>query len=461
MSDTDITEQIGDYRPLGLVANPFGPTLQSESDPYWMKLVVHAAANRLHVAMLRMSAQEQHKPIVLEAPAGDIPEYYALSAENAFLGRTGADPVMSTLAVNIGLDMMRLGRIRGSLAELAELTAAAEFDVTLGAYSAQVLRDPDTALPEYAAISDLDLPGLVREFEEDPAETADRVFGSQDYVRLEDRLESDMVLREAYDRYTQLEPEPEEAPEAPEDVAGETDTPEGLPGMEAEEPAEEGEEERDVKGQIAGYVIAHLRAHLSPVVARAVRAYVRNGFGAAAQELKVTKAPKKTLSAIIRFERFRFDQVVLIYDRFEPWDMLEDAARSSALGGLIELRWAIGNDGVMVILLPKDQYRELEEQFAGAVRVDWTMRKLVELQNGETGFDADLAQYWIDSASLNEPSAIQVTDPLVAPVIEAAHDDVVLFAGMMALAVEDAASRGIAALDQQAIEAGLHRETKG
>jgi hypothetical protein len=460
VSDTDPADRVVDYTSLGLVANPFSPTFQSEDDPYWMRLVVHAVVNRLHISAQRMSAEAQHKPIVLEAQA-DIPDYYYVSAENAYLGRAGGDPGMKTLAVNVGLGLMRLGRIRGTLAELAEFAGAAKFDVTLAAYSAAALRDPDTTLPEYDAIADLDLPSLVRELEEEPAQTADRVFGSQEYVRLEDQLESDLVLREAYDRYTQLEPEPEETPEAPEDVAGETDTPDGLPGIEGEETVEEGEKERDVKGQIADYVIAHARAHLSPVVARAIRAYVRNGFGATAQELKVTKAPKKTLSAIIRFERFRFERVVLIYDRFDAWYMLEDEARSSALGGLSELRWAIGNDGVMVILLPKDQYPELEEQFAGALRVDWSMRKLVELQNGETGFDADLAQYWIDSASLNEPSAIQVTDPLVAPVIEASHDDVVLFAGMMALAVEDAASRGLSALDERTIAAALHRETKG
>ena len=360
---------------------------------------------------------------------------------------------MNTLAANIGLDMMRLGKIRGTLAEMSELVAAVEFDVVMAAYAAAALKEPDTTLDEFAGLEGLDLGQVVDALEREPKEAAERYFGPPEYSRAEDEAKADNVLREAYYRSTALDADPEESPEAPEDVEGETYTPDLAVVSEDDQRSREA-------SAVTSYVIAYARAHLSPVLARAMRAYVYNGFGAAAQELKVTKAPKKTLAAIIRFERYRFDRVVLMYDRFDPWDMLEEDARTTALGGLAELRHIISKDGVMVVLLPKDRYPELEEVFGGASRVDWAMRGVFALQGGETGLDRGLAQYWIDSASMQVPASIQIDDPLLVPIIDASHDDILIFAGMMALAVENAASRGLSRLDERAVEAASRSDQK-
>ena len=37
------------------------------------------------------------------------------------------------------------------------------------------------------------------------------------------------------------------------------------------------------------------------------------------QELKVTKAPTKTLGALVRFATLRYRKVVILFDRFDMW----------------------------------------------------------------------------------------------------------------------------------------------
>ena len=48
---------------------------------------------------------------------------------------------------------------------------------------------------------------------------------------------------------------------------------------------------------VLDYLIEYTRAHLSPVIARGLRMYRERGLSALAEELKITKAPRKTLAA--------------------------------------------------------------------------------------------------------------------------------------------------------------------
>ena len=56
--------------------------------------------------------------------------------------RTSSDPRLEMMTLNIPLDMMRQGRIRGTLTELAELVAAVDLSATIAAYLATALRSP-------------------------------------------------------------------------------------------------------------------------------------------------------------------------------------------------------------------------------------------------------------------------------------------------------------------------------
>lgn len=456
-----------DYSTLGLVANPFAPTHQSSGDPYWSRLIVHAAVNRLHVALL--GDQEDGRPVLVSMPH-DCPDYYYTAAENAFLARTGSDQRLNALAVNVGLDMMRLGRIRGTLAEVAELVSAAEFDLTLAKYCAAVFAEPDTTIPAFDAIRDADTVALARAFEERPRESVAEIFGEDTYARNPDRNESDFVLREAYYRQSTLDPNPSETEDVPEEAEGETtsvmspavadDSSAALPGYaeyrEAvhEEGAEEEPDETDRRLAIASYVIAYAKTHLSPVVARGLRAYLNDGTGALAHELKVTKAPKKTLKAIIKLARHRFDRFVVLYDRFDSWTLLDSEVRALVLGSLQELRWVLAEGGRMVVLAYGGQTPEIEEQFAAAEQVDWSMRGLLQYQDGRA-YDADIAQDWIDSASAEPSGRLRVDSPAFASIATAAEGDMFRFAWMAAAAVDDAAVRGLRELDDEAVAAGL------
>ena len=53
----------------------------------------------------------------------------------------------------------------------------------------------------------------------------------------------------------------------------------------------------DEDAPVVDYLIEYTRAHLSPVIARALRMYKERGLSALAEEIKITKAPRKTLTA--------------------------------------------------------------------------------------------------------------------------------------------------------------------
>ena len=98
MSDTIPVPVSGDYDRLGYVANPFATVDGSGSEPYWMRLVARAAANRLLAATLR--ARLAKKPVLVTL-LEDVPEYYYRVAQNDFLRRMSDDPSLDMMALNI------------------------------------------------------------------------------------------------------------------------------------------------------------------------------------------------------------------------------------------------------------------------------------------------------------------------------------------------------------------------
>ncbi len=71
---------------------------------------------------------------------------------------------------------------------------------------------------------------------------------------------------------------------------------------------------------VLDYVIEYAQVHVSPVIARALRVYRERGQVAAAAEFKVTKAPRKTLGALVRSLAHSYDDVVVILGEFEYWN---------------------------------------------------------------------------------------------------------------------------------------------
>jgi hypothetical protein len=136
------------------------------------------------------------------------------------------------------------------------------------------------------------------------------------------------------------------------------------------------------------------------VLARGLRTYVKSGTAAMSQELKVTRAPRKTLGALARFARLTFRSIVIIYDGFEVWDEVPDDLRATILSGLSEVRLALGSNGVIAIVGSDAEAPEIDDQFATALRVDWAMPELEQVQKPDAAYDPDVLSGWMQSATL-------------------------------------------------------------
>jgi hypothetical protein len=442
LSDTIRIPTAADYSALGYVANPFATIDESGSEPYWMRLVTRAAANRLLAATHR--ARRRSGP-VLVSMVEDIPEYYYRRAQNDFLGRMADDPSLDTMALSIPLDIMRLGRIRGTIAELAELVVAVDLPTTLAAWFARELVAPDSEIPESGLVTADELAEAAAAFATDPKSAVERYIGvHREPVSMN---EMDAVVHEAYMRQLGQ----------PVEVEKDDEGTEAGPALVEHVPneTEDSGPEPDPDAGIREYLVALMRVHLSPVLARALVAWSRYGESLAAQEMKVTKAPRKTLAAILRLMNARWGTVAVIYDNFTAWPNLDQQTKMDVLASLTELRWLVADTGVMIVAVVKGESPELEEQFAAAEQVDWTMPELTPLYNGDLSLDLGRVQAWLDAASVSGSSPVRADGPELATLVAAAGHDLGTFCAMAENAFRDAASRGASRLDADAIAAGL------
>ena len=203
------------------------------------------------------------------------------------------------------------------------------------------------------------------------------------------------------------------------------------------------------------YMLALVGNDASPVVARALGGFRLYGDGMFAQEMKVTKAPRKTLRAALRLLSYRWKNIIFLWEGFEAWPFMEQQTKLDIMAALNELRWLFGEYGVMGLSIIKGQTPELEEAFAGGEQVDWDMPAFQRLYDRDNSWDAELVQSWIDSASIAVPSVLRVDGAELAPLVAAAEDDVLRFALIAEAAFRDAAARGAASLDDAAIAAAL------
>jgi hypothetical protein len=237
------------------------------------------------------------------------------------------------------------------------------------------------------------------------------VFGTPVDVRAQDD-DVELLMRIGMERQRRLETDPSEGdPEqAVSDAADEeaVDDPMGdafvLPLAESEEvvdsEAPPEEETTSVEELIADYVTAYTREHLSPVVARGIRAYRAQGMTAMSQELKVTKAPTKTLAALLRFAESRKRIGVLTFDGLAMWSSVPTDLRMKIVASIQQMRWALKDEAVVVLMTEPGEAPEIDEAFSAATRVSWRFEELGEIETEETPFDRDLAFSWASASSV-------------------------------------------------------------
>ena len=391
------------YRALGLVDNPFRLPKRGLAGQPGVSMTTRAAGLRLLSVIEEAIASERPRPIRV-MKTSKLPAYYPRSAMTTALRELGVGSETNLLPVYVQLLMMRKGRIRGTLSALAELVVARSIDTTIARYTHRCLHEPDTSLAEWQDLEGLDLASLISDLEAEPEATVARIFGAPIDVREESEQGLPEIMRDTGIRQTHQQADPEEN-----DDSSEEDAADKLAAMVSDEDelaAEPVEEESpdDAAARealaVVKYVIAHVKKHTSPVLARGLKEYVNSGTAAMAQELKITRAPRKTLGALARFAGLTFRSVVIIYDGFEVWDDIPDDLKATIVSGIAEIRLALGKDGVIVIAGSDAEAPELDDQFANAIRVDWDMPELRQVEELGTAFEQDLLAEWLKAAAL-------------------------------------------------------------
>jgi len=427
------------YEPLGLIANPFRNT-RDTNEP-GVACETDAAGNRLLAAVYKASFQEAPKPIWVEKN-GDIPSSYSLAAIAHAETSLATDDALDVLYAYVQLFMFKVGVTRGTLGVLAERLSFREVDSTLAAYVEKVLGEPDESLASYQILGPDQLAQFASDFREDPAAAVDRIFG-------EAQLEKHEELIGIVDlRRGDLEDDGDETDDSIEidDTIGDAPGTSALLAQSAEE--------ADPDSAIRDYVIDYTRVHLSPVIARGLRMYRERGLAALSEELKITKAPRKTLASLVELSKVRFRKVALIYDEFQSWSEIPNDLRSQVVASITNIRWKLSGSAVLVFMIAPGEALELEEMFGGGERLTWSFRNLETLQQNPDHIDLGVVNEWLMSAALPDSDPLTMDDKILAQLVGDAAGSFTRLIALAREAIESAADRGVA-LDTDAREAAL------
>lgn len=441
---TEVIKDIGRYSSLGLIANPFITTTQSEQ--IGADCEIAAEGNRLLRAILESSDQDASKPLWVEK-AEDVPSYYYNAAMAHAEASLATDDTLNVLYAYMQLFTMRIGVTRASLNLLAERLSFRSFDRTLAAYVEQVLAEPDHGLASYQVMGPERLDAFAVRFGEDPLSAVHDCFGLAEYERQEE-------LADVVDmRQSQMD----------EEVVGEVDSTQEVDETLGEAPGtlqalEERERELEAGEDLAyvrDYIVEYTREHLSSVVARALRLYHDRGLVAMSAEFKVTKAPRKTLAAACRLARARYRKAALLFDDFELWSNIDPDLRSKMVASFSEIRWKLAEDAFLVFLCPPGAAPEIEETFRGGPELDWSFPGLVKLQEDAEVIDRETVDRWLAGAAALGAESITLDDSVLSRLVEASEGSLSAFVPMARAAVEDAAERGVDRLDEESYAAGI------
>ncbi len=439
------------YAPLGLIANPFVLREPRDDESPHMALEVHKEANKLLVALEAMSSEERTRPMWVDRTI-EINDYYNRAAESVAESVLIRDDALNYLPLYLQLFMARAGRIRSALHVLAERLATRDFDRTLAEWVRFVAaEEPDTELPAWGAVGDDAWQAFIHEFEADPISALSARFG-------ECVMERERIIKPPPDiREVSLEAEPEEGEESPEEDAMTARTPDLADAVIAPKPPSEIEEdaEHEEMDGVAAYVIEYTKAHFSPVVARGLRAYVERGVGQLAQELKITQAPRKTFKKLVEFAALRFRKIVMLYDGLDGWNMVPEDLRIKLISAFTELRLLMGNDGIIVFLVPTGAAPELEDQFGGRDVVNWTFAGLLKLGDESDEIDPEVIDAWLAAATLPGATPMNSQDVAFVRLIEASDGSLQRFVELAGTAIDAAVDRGAGTVEETDAEAAL------
>lgn len=442
--EVEVVKDMARYASLGLIANPFAVAGRSE-DP-GIQCEIASEGNRLVRAILELSRQDSPKPLWVRK--ADLPAYYANAAMAHAESSLAIDDSLNVLYAYVQLYTMRIGVTRSALNLVAERLSFRSFDRTLAAYLEGVLAAPDPALTSYQVMAPERLDAFAAQFREDPLAATRACFGMPEYERQPE-------LKDAIDfRQGQMDGEVVDE----NDETAEVDESLGeAPGTAQTILAERERDAEDTEdlGPVRDYLIEYTRAHLSSVIARALRVYHDRGLVAMAAEFKVTKAPRKTLGAVVKLARSRFANVAILFDEFRQWRDIDADLRSKMIAAFSELRWKLDRDAFPVFLVEDGVAPELEETFSTGTTLDWTFAGLDELQQQPDAIDSEVVRRWIAAAS--DPFAargLDIDDPVLSRLVEAAEGSLSAFLAMAFVAVEDAAQRGSTSLDEASYETG-------
>lgn len=374
-----------------------------------------------------------------------MPAFYTIGAFSEAMAMLVSDNLgLGVQAVYVPLDLMKIGRVRAVIGVLAERLSGLGFDDTMGRYLAANLGTPDTELAEYAEFTPTALADWAAELQLDPVAGMARVFGECVAARAAEKDDLEAMMRISTVRQTELETDPDES--GPDEAADEA-----VDGPLADVFATPVEEDTtlSLEDLLGDYAIAWVRKHLSPVIARGLAAYRAQGTNAVAQELKVTKAPAKTLAALCLLAQSRWKRVAILYDRVDQWSIFPEDLHAKFLATFAQLRYALKDTAVLCFMTAPGASPDIEEQFSNARIADWSLAEIDSVNDVAAPFDAEVVRKWIKAASVGEPTLSVDSGPLKEIAEEAAT--LAEFVDRAVVAVESAARRGVPALDDVAL----------
>lgn len=430
---------ISRYAPLGLLANPFEASQDTEEPGVMCEIA--AQANKLLSVILERTYEEQPKPIWVEKP--DLPTYYALTAGAMVEATLARDESFNVLYAYVQLFMMKIGPVRATLGITAERISFREFEQTLAAYVEHVLAEPDTELASYQVLGPERLADFASRFEVDPLGELAVVFGDPEVERRPELAEHGDIRRLAFDS---------DGVEADSDPEVDESVPD-APGTDVllEETADAMDDDATA---VLDYLVEYTREHVSSVIARGLRVYRERGIAALSDELRITKAPRKTLAKLIEFAGVRYRKCVFIFDAFENWMEIAPDLRAELVGSFTDLRWKLAGGSFPVFIVTEGEAPELEETFGGGTRLKWDFAGLPLVQEQEDAIVDGVVNAWLAAAALAEASPLTLNDETLAAIRESADGSLKAFCRGAFAAFEDAANRGVAVLDGSALAAG-------
>ncbi|MEI8083613.1 MAG: hypothetical protein WCI74_17390, partial [Actinomycetes bacterium] len=157
------------------------------------------------------------------------------------------------------------------------------------------------------------------------------------------------------------------------------------------------------------------------------------------------------LGAVAKLARHGFSAVFVMFDQFTGWDGVPDDLRLSIASALTEMRWAMADAACVVVASTAGETPEIEEQFAGAIRVEWDFPGLPEEWGAESKPEELPLDAFFEAATLCAP-APAADDPVIAVAMKRADGDLVEFCRLAGFAVAEAMASGAVALDPASLD---------